>query len=237
MSEAKTRKIVVAIDGYSGSGKSTMAKSLARTVGYAYIDTGAMYRTVALYCLEAGIMRDSEIDTARLQSELPDVKIGFVVGDDGKTHATLNGRDVESEIRSMRVSGKVSLVAALPFVREEMVRQQQAMGEDKGIVMDGRDIGTVVFPDAELKVFVNAPAETRAMRRFKELQEKGDTITFEQVLENVKERDRIDTTRETSPLRKASDAIELDNSGMTLEEQDQWLLERFREAIEIRDKR
>lgn len=231
MSGAK--KIVVAIDGHSGSGKSTMAKSLARRVGYAYIDTGAMYRAVALYCLEAGIMQGEELDLERLRKELSRVEVTFTVSSCGATRTLLNGCDVEDEIRTMRVSDKVSLVAAVPFVREEMVRQQQSMGKKKGIVMDGRDIGTVVFPNAELKVFVNAPAATRAQRRFDELRAKGDnTTTFEQVLHNVQERDRIDTTRATSPLRKADDAIELDNSNMTLEQQDQWLLERFDEAVQ-----
>ncbi|MBO7609575.1 MAG: (d)CMP kinase [Muribaculaceae bacterium] len=225
------RKIIIAIDGFSSTGKSTMAKTLARTIGYAYIDTGAMYRTVTLYALDHGMFDGESVDEAALEAALPNIVITLKAGAEGRTETYLNGENVEQEIRSMRVSDKVSIVAALGFVRRDMVRQQQAMGKRKGIVMDGRDIGTVVFPKAELKIFVTASAEVRAQRRFDELRGKGDTsVTFEEVLHNVTERDRIDTTREESPLRQAEDAIVLDNSFMTIPEQDQWLLEQYEKA-------
>ena len=221
--------ITIAIDGHSSSGKSTMAKTLASKIGYAYIDTGAMYRAVTLYCLDNGLFRaDGTVDEAQLQACMPNIKISFTVNADGKSETCLNGKNVETEIRGMRVSSKVSTIAAIGFVRREMVRQQQAMGKDKGIVMDGRDIGTVVFPDAEMKVYVNASPETRAQRRFDELQVKGDTsVTYDDVLANVKSRDYIDSHRAESPLRKADDAIELDNSHMTIEEQNKWLLDLY----------
>lgn len=228
----KQRKITIAIDGFSSSGKSTMAKHLAKTVGYAYIDTGAMYRAVTLYALDHDMIHDNEVDVEALTAALDDIAITFGVNDDGSSFTCLNGRDVEQEIRSMRVSDKVSLVAAIGPVRRAMVVQQQAMGRDKGIVMDGRDIGTVVFPDAEMKVFVNASAETRARRRYDELRAKGDTaITYEQVLANVQERDRIDSTREESPLRRAADAVDLDNSTMTIDEQNRWMLDLFNQCV------
>lgn len=209
-----------------------MAKTLARNIGYAYIDTGAMYRAVTLYALDHGMLDDENVDEAALEAALPDIVITFKAGTEGRTETYLNGKNVEQEIRSMRVSDKVSTIAALGFVRRDMVRQQQAMGKRKGIVMDGRDIGTVVFPQAELKVFVTASAEVRAKRRFDELRAKGDTsVTFEEVLHNVTERDRIDTTREESPLRRADDAIELDNSFLTIAEQDQWLLEQYEDKV------
>ncbi|MBP5560927.1 MAG: (d)CMP kinase [Muribaculaceae bacterium] len=228
----KQRKITIAIDGFSSSGKSTMAKQLAKTIGYAYIDTGAMYRAVTLYALDHDMIHDDEVDVEALTAALDDIVITFGVGKDGASFTCLNGRDVEREIRSMRVSDKVSLVAAIGAVRRAMVRQQQAMGRDKGIVMDGRDIGTVVFPDAEMKVFVNASAETRARRRYDELRAKGDTeITYEEVLANVQERDHIDSTREESPLRRADDAVDLDNSTMTIDEQNQWMLDLYNKCI------
>lgn len=227
------KKIVIAIDGYSSTGKSTMAKALAKQIGYAYIDTGAMYRAVTLYCLENNLIDGDIVDEPALQQRLDDIHITFRPADDGTTHTYLNDVDVESEIRSMRVSNKVSIIAAIGFVRRDMVRQQQAMGTQKGIVMDGRDIGTVVFPDAEMKVFVTASAEVRAMRRYKELQGKGDTTTtLEEVMQNVTERDRIDSTRAESPLRRADDAVELDNSDITIEEQNQWLLDLYRERCQ-----
>ena len=205
------KKITIAIDGYSSTGKSTMAKALARAIGYAYIDTGAMYRAVTLYCLDNGLFDGDRVDEAELERRLNDIHY-------------LNGTNVESEIRSMRVSDKVSIIAAIGFVRRDMVRQQQAMGRDKGIVMDGRDIGTVVFPDAELKVFVTADPMVRAQRRYDELRAKGDTTTtLDEVLHNVTERDRIDTTRAESPLRQADDAVVLDNSNMTIPEQNAFL--------------
>lgn len=218
------RLITIAIDGFSSSGKSTMAKKLAKTIGYAYIDTGAMYRAVTLYCLRNGLFDGDRLDTERLEAALPDINITFGVDADGKTQTMLNGEVVEQEIRRMEVSSMVSIVAAVGSVRRALVKQQQAMGKQKGIVMDGRDIGTVVFPDAEMKVYVDASPETRARRRYEELRAKGDSVTYEDVLANVSERDRIDTTRAESPLRKADDAVVLDNSNMTIAEQDKWLL-------------
>lgn len=222
------KKITIALDGYSSTGKSTMAKALARKIGYAYIDTGAMYRAVTLYCLDNGLIDGETVDEKALENALPDIHITFKAAPDGRSETYLNGANVENEIRSMRVSDKVSIIAAIGFVRRDMVRQQQAMGKDKGIVMDGRDIGTVVFPDAEMKVFVTADAAVRAQRRYDELRAKGDTTTtLDEVLHNVTERDRIDTTRAESPLRQADDALVLDNSHMTIAEQDQWLMEHF----------
>lgn len=219
--------ITIAIDGFSSSGKSTMAKVLAKNIGYAYIDSGAMYRAVTLYCLDNELINEAgEVDLTALEAALDNIAISFGVNaETGATETYLNGENVEGKIRDMRVSGKVSTVAAIPFVRRELVKQQQAMGRNKGIVMDGRDIGTTVFPDAEMKVFVNASAETRAQRRYEELLSKGDTtVTYESVLENVKQRDYLDTTREESPLRRADDAVELDNSHMSREEQNEWML-------------
>lgn len=220
-------KITIAIDGFSSSGKSTMAKVLAKTIGYAYIDSGAMYRAVTLFCIENGIISDdNNVDTGKLQKEIANINITFGVNEaTGATETYLNGKNVEREIRDMRVSSRVSIIAAIPFVRHALVAQQQALGKNKGIVMDGRDIGTTVFPDAEMKVYVDASPETRAKRRFEELRSKGDnTTTYEEVLENVKQRDLIDTTRAESPLRRADDAVTLDNSNMSREEQNQWLL-------------
>ena len=220
------KKIVIAIDGYSSTGKSTMARDLARRLGYVYIDSGAMYRAVTEYALEHDMIKDGVVDKPALIAALPDIKISFqpAAGADGKQHTLLNGRDVEHQIRDIGVSSVVSLVAEIPEVREYLVRQQQAFGEHRGIVMDGRDIGTVVFPDAEMKVFVEASAEERARRRLKEMRDDGDSVTFEQVLRNIEERDRIDTTRAVSPLRKADDAHVLDNDNMSHDEQMQWLL-------------
>jgi len=232
----KTRKITIAIDGFSSTGKSTMARSLARRVGYAYVDTGAMYRAVTLYALDNGIMHDDQVDLDTLQQHLDEGKINitFQPAGDGRNITLLNGKNVESDIRGMRVSNAVSVIAAIGTVRQAMVRQQQAMGKDKGVVMDGRDIGTVVFPDAEMKVFVTASAEVRAQRRFDELRSRGDTTTtLEEVLANVTQRDHIDTTRAESPLRRADDAVELDNSHMTIEEQDQWLYDLFVQRSQV----
>jgi cytidylate kinase len=218
------KPIIIAIDGYSSSGKSTMAKNLAKVLGYRYIDSGAMYRAVTLYALNNEMIDgEGKVDEARLVSDLSKVKIDFAVQADGTQHTMLNGVDVESEIRGMRVSESVSPVAAIPSVRHDLVAKQQAFGESKGIVMDGRDIGTTVFPNAELKIFVNASAETRAQRRFKELMDKGVDVNYEEILANVVHRDTIDTTRAESPLRQAEDAICLDNSDMTLDEQNAWL--------------
>lgn len=225
--------ITIAIDGFSSSGKSTMAKVLAKNIGYAYIDTGAMYRAVTLYCIDNGLIDSDNVNTAQLEKKINDIAISFSVDPEtGASVTMLNGKNVEKEIRDMRVSGKVSVVAAIPFVRRALVKQQQQMGDSKGIVMDGRDIGTVVFPNAEMKVYVDASPETRAQRRFDELKAKGDaSITYEEVLENVKYRDHLDQTREESPLRKAEDAIVLDNSHMTPDEQNKWLLDRYNSII------
>lgn len=225
------KKIVIAIDGYSSCGKSTMAKDLAREVGYIYVDTGAMYRAVTLFAMRNGVFdADDNIDDARLKALLPDVKLTFKLNSETKLpEVCLNGECVERDIRTLEVSQHVSPIAALPFVREKLVEQQQAMGKEKGIVMDGRDIGTVVFPDAELKIFVTASAEIRAQRRFKELEAKGMPANFDEILQNVEQRDYIDTHRETSPLRQADDALVLDNSHLTIADQKVWLMEKFNE--------
>ena len=221
------RKITIAIDGHSSCGKSTMAKDLAKAIGYIYVDTGAMYRAVTLFALQQKLWDENDVlDTERLESMIPEIEISFCLNEEtGKPDTYLNGVCVESEIRGMEVSGKVSEIAALPFVREALVAQQQRMGESKGIVMDGRDIGTVVFPDAELKVFVTASPEVRAQRRYDELLSKGTPADYEEVLQNVKDRDYADSHREVGPLRQAEDAILLDNSHMTIAEQNAWLLE------------
>ena len=228
------KKITIAIDGHSSCGKSTMAKDLAREVGYVYVDTGAMYRSVTLYALRNGLFNaDGSVKTAELEQQMDNIRISFKFNAEaGRPDTYLNGECVEKEIRSLEVSSHVSPIAAVPFVRTAMVGQQQQMGKDKGVVMDGRDIGTTVFPDAELKIFVTASAQVRAQRRFDELQAKGMPADFDDILKNVEERDYIDSHREVSPLRKADDAIELDNSNMTIPEQKQWLLDRFKERSE-----
>ncbi len=225
------KKIIVAIDGHSSCGKSTMAKDLAREVGYIYVDTGAMYRAVTLFAMRNNLFdAEGNINTERLEQLLPEVKISFKLDPEtSRPMACLNGEVVEQEIRSLEVSQHVSPIAALPFVRAKLVEQQQAMGKEKGIVMDGRDIGTVVFPEAELKIFVTASAEIRAQRRYKELQAKGMPADFDDILKNVEERDYIDSHRATSPLRQADDALVLDNSHLTIEEQKKWLMEKFNE--------
>ena len=226
------KRIIIAVDGVSSSGKSTMAKDLARALGYTYIDTGAMYRAVTLYALQQDFFAHDKIDADRLQAALDDIDIAFRPNPrTGRPDTYLNGINVEKEIRGMEVSEHVSPVAALGFVRRALVRKQQAMGYAKGIVMDGRDIGTVVFPDAELKVYVTARPEVRARRRLEELQAKGEKASYEEVLENVKTRDHIDMTRAESPLRKADDAVLLDNSDMTLDEQREWLLAQAQKII------
>ena len=226
------KKIIIAIDGHSSSGKSTMAKDLAREIGYIYIDTGAMYRAVTLYCLRKGYIQGDKIQEEALKADLDKMDISFRYNaETGRPDTYLNGEKVEKEIRSMEVADKVSLAAALGFVRRAMVAKQQEMGKAKGIVMDGRDIGTVVFPNAELKVFVTASPEVRARRRLEELQAKGEQTTYEEVLANVKKRDYIDSTREESPLRQAPDALVLDNSNMTIPEQKQWLRDKFEAAV------
>lgn len=219
-----SNKIIIAIDGYSSSGKSTMAKQLARSIGYRYIDSGAMYRAVTLYAMRHNMVSPAgEVNVTTLVSALPDISIDFHVDSD-RQYTMLNGENVENEIRTLEVSNCVSPVAAIAEVRHALVKMQRAMGESKGIVMDGRDIGTVVFPNAEMKVFCDASAEKRAERRYKELTEKGEKVTYEEVLANVVKRDHIDETRDESPLRCAEDAVRLDNSGMTIDEQNGWLI-------------
>ena len=226
------KKIVIAIDGHSSSGKSTMAKDLAKAIGYTYIDTGAMYRAVTLYALRHQLFAGDQIDEAALQAALPALEIAFRMNaESGRPDTYLNGENVEKEIRGMEVANHVSPVAALGFVRKALVAKQQAMGKEKGIVMDGRDIGTVVFPEAELKLFVTASPEVRAQRRVDELKAKGMPASYEEVLANVKQRDFIDSTRVESPLRQAPDAVVLDNSHMSLAEQKEWILAQYQRVI------
>ena len=226
------KKIVIAIDGFSSCGKSTMAKDLARRIGYVYVDTGAMYRSVTLFALNHHLFNeDGSVKADQLEKLMPEVNISFKLNTEtGRPDTYLNGVCVENDIRGREVSSHVSPIAAIPFVREALVAQQQRMGGDKGIVMDGRDIGTTVFPEAELKIFVTASAEVRAQRRYDELKAKGAEANYDDILKNVQERDYIDTHREVSPLRKADDALELDNSHMTIEEQNAWLMQRFEQA-------
>ena len=223
------KQITIAIDGHSSCGKSTMAKELARRVGYIYVDTGAMYRSVTLYALRHQLFReDGTILTDQLEAQMPQIHITFQLNaETGRPDTYLNGECVEQQIRSLEVSNHVSPIAALPFVRTAMVAQQQQMGQGGGVVMDGRDIGTVVFPHAELKVFVTASAEVRAQRRYDELQQKGMPADYADILKNVQERDYIDSHREVSPLRQADDALLLDNSHMTIPEQNAWVMEQF----------
>ena len=226
------KKIIIAIDGFSSCGKSTMAKELAREIGYKYIDTGAMYRAVTCYAWKKGLFQDGYLDVARLEKEMDEIKISFNVHPEtGESETCLNGQQVEQEVRGMEVASHVSSVASLPFVRMALVEQQRQMGKEKGVVLDGRDIGTVVFPDAELKIFVTATPEVRALRRWKEMKEKGHNVSFEAILENVKNRDYLDMTRETAPLRKADDALELDNTSMSVVEQNEWLLNNYKLRI------
>lgn len=228
------KKIIIAIDGFSSCGKSTMAKDLAREIGYIYIDSGAMYRAVTLYSLKAGIFSGDTINEEELKAQMNTIHISFQLNPEtGRPDTYLNNIKVENDIRTMEVSSKVSQISALGFVREAMVAQQQKMGESKGIVMDGRDIGTTVFPQAELKIFVTASAEIRAQRRYDELKQKGQKASYDEILENVKQRDYIDQNREVSPLKKAEDALLLDNSQLTIEEQKRWLLEQFNKVISV----
>lgn len=226
------KRIIIAIDGFSSCGKSTMAKDLAKEIGYIYIDSGAMYRAVTLYCIENGIFdSNNNIQEEKLKERIADINITFKLNKETQRPDTyLNGILVEDKIRTMEVSSRVSPVAALGFVREALVKLQQSMGKEKGIVMDGRDIGTAVFPDAELKIFVTASAEIRAQRRYDELKAKGMEASYEEILHNVEERDKIDQTRKVSPLRKADDAILLDNSNMTIAEQKEWLRNEFEKS-------
>lgn len=218
--------MVIAIDGHSSCGKSTMAKTLARQLGYIYVDTGAMYRAVTLYCMRNNIIADGQADTQKLQDAMPDIKVSFKLNSQtGLPETYLGNECVETEIRTMQVSNNVSVIAAIPFVREAMVAQQRQMAIGNNIVMDGRDIGTTVFPNAELKIFVTARAEVRAQRRFDELKAKGMQADYQEILKNVQERDYIDSHREVSPLKQAPDALLLDNSDMTIPQQQQWLLQ------------
>lgn len=227
------KKIIIAIDGHSSCGKSTMAKDLAREVGYIYVDSGAMYRAVTLWALRQNYFHEDEINTDALQNDMSKIDITFRLNPETRLPETyFNGENVEKAIRSLEVSSHVSPIATLPFVREALTRWQQQLGAEKGIVMDGRDIGTAVFPNAELKIFVTASAEVRAQRRYDELKAKGMEASFEDILQNVKERDYIDSHRAMNPLRQAEDALLLDNSQMTIREQKEWLLKQFYAAIE-----
>jgi cytidylate kinase len=223
------KKIIIAMDGHSSCGKSTMAKALAKAIGYTYIDTGAMYRAVTLYAMRHGFIGKDGIDEESLRKEMPNINISFG-HENGQQYTILNGENVERQIRGMEVSGNVSPISAIGFVREAMVKLQREMGKTGAIIMDGRDIGTTVFPNAQLKVFVTASDEIRAKRRFDELTMKGENPVYKEVLKNVRERDYIDSHRAVSPLRKADDAIVLDNSEMTIEEQDKWLMEHYLKA-------
>ena len=227
------KKITIAIDGHSSCGKSTMAKELARQLGYVYVDTGAMYRTVTLFAMRHNLfLADGEVDTDALRKCMPEIEVSFRFNEEtGRPDAYLNGECVEKVIRSIEVSNHVSKVAAIPFVREAMVDQERRMGAEKGIVMDGRDIGTTVFPDAELKIFVTASSKVRAQRRYDELKEKGMPADFDEILKNVEERDYIDSHREVSPLRQAPDALLLDNSEMTIPEQNAWLMDKVKALV------
>lgn len=227
------KKITIAIDGFSSCGKSTMAKDLAKRIGYVYVDSGAMYRAVTLYAMEHDCFDGEQLDVEKLRSLMGDIRISFQFNPEtGKPDTYLNNIKVEDRIRTMEVSERVSIVAALDFVRSEMVAQQQAFGKEKGVVMDGRDIGTTVFPDAELKIFLTASPEIRAQRRFDELKAKGQEASFEEILENVKERDYLDQHREVSPLVQAEDAILLDNSNLTIVEQNEWLMNEYLKRVE-----
>lgn len=227
------KKIIIAIDGHSSCGKSTMAKSLAQELGYIYIDSGAMYRVVTLYALRNGLINNGLPDTEKLIEELKNIKITFKWDElVGKNTTFLNGENVEEEIRRLEVSQNVSPISTIAEVRSEMVKQQRENGKNKGIVMDGRDIGTVVFPNAELKIFMTASPEIRAQRRFDELKQKGLEVDFAEILKNVEGRDQIDSNREVSPLKKAEDALILDNSNLTREQQLKWTLERVKEKTE-----
>jgi cytidylate kinase len=230
--EQTTKKIIIAIDGFSSCGKSTFAKAIAARLGYIFIDTGAMYRAVTLYALEHGAIVDGKVAEDRVVALLPDVNISFRFNAErGASDAYVNGERVEDKIRSIEVSNMVSHVSSIAQVREKLVAMQQQMGRARGVVMDGRDIGTVVFPDAELKIFMTAEPQVRAERRYAELTAKGDKVTMEEILENVISRDQADMTRAISPLRQAEDAVVLDNSYMSVEEQMAWFMERYNAIV------
>lgn len=225
------KKIIVAIDGFSSCGKSTMAKTLARETGYIYVDTGAMYRAVSLFCIRNGWMTDSELNTAAIEKHIAEIQLEFRTNENGKAEMYMNGENIENEIRTLDVANGASKVSTLGAVRRELVKQQQKMGEKKGIVMDGRDIGTVVFPEAELKIFLTASAEVRAQRRWDEMRTKGENVSYEEVLANVIERDFRDQNRDESPLRKAVDAIEIDNTTLQPNEQQEILRQLFEKKL------
>lgn len=226
------KKITIAIDGFSSTGKSTLAKQLAAALGYVYVDTGAMYRAVAYFAMQHNLVSEAHLDAAGLVAQLPNIHLRFQFNPTlGFAEMYLNNQNIETQIRTIEVSRMVSKVAEISEVRAKLVEQQQEMGKDKGIVMDGRDIGTVVFPEAELKLFMTASAATRAQRRFDELVEKGQAVTFDEVLQNVEERDYIDTHREDSPLVKATDAIEIDNSTLSKKEQFELVLKLVKEQL------
>ena len=225
------KKIIVAIDGFSSCGKSTMAKTLARETGYIYVDTGAMYRAVSLFCIRNGWMTDSELNTAAIEKHIAEIQLEFRTNENGKAEMYMNGENIENEIRTLDVANGASKVSTLGAVRRELVRQQQKMGKKKGIVMDGRDIGTVVFPEAELKIFLTASAEVRAQRRWDEMRAKGENVSYEEVLANVIERDFRDQNRDESPLRKAVDAIEIDNTTLQPNEQQEILRQLFEKKL------
>ncbi|MBP2831990.1 (d)CMP kinase [Aquimarina sp. U1-2] len=230
------KKIIIAIDGYSSTGKSTVAKQLAKALKYIYVDTGAMYRAITLFAMRKDIINESGFDQEKLEKALPEIRIEFKINTTtGIAEVWLNGENVEQEIRTLAVSNYVSPIAAVSAVRKKLVEQQVQLGKEKGIVMDGRDIGTVVFPDAELKLFMTATAKDRAERRFLELQERGEDVTYEDVLKNVVNRDHIDSTRKDSPLRKASDAIQIDNSTLTLKDQFDHILKLAQTVINNKD--
>lgn len=227
------KKIIIAIDGYSSTGKSSFAKQIARKLSYIYVDTGAMYRAVTLYCIENNLIRNCELNVNKIIDNLNDIKIQFIFNNNAeKSETFLNGENVENKIRNVEVSGYVSAISAIPEVRTQMVALQREIGKNKGIVMDGRDIGTVVFPDAEIKIFMTAKPEIRAMRRYAELLQNGDNVTLQEIEKNICERDYIDTHRNTSPLKKADDAVILDNSHISVEEQMQWFEKIFQSVIE-----
>lgn len=228
----ESKKIVIAIDGFSSCGKSTFAKAIAAKLGYIFIDTGAMYRAVTLYALEHGAIVEGEVDAARVEELLPQIEISFRFNEErGASDIYINGVYAEERIRTIEVSNCVSKVSSIGVVRKKLVAMQQQMGRERGVVMDGRDIGTVVFPDAELKIFMTADPQVRAERRYKELTAKGDNVTLEEIVENVISRDKADMTRAISPLRRADDALELDNSYMSVEEQMSWFMERYNEIV------
>lgn len=226
------KNIIIAIDGYSSSGKSTLAKEIAKILNYKYIDSGAMYRAVTLFALRYSLIENHKVNVEKLRDLMNEIHINFKFNPENKRQETyLNNENVEDEIRNMEVSNNVSFISKIGFVRKKMVRFQQEMGKEKGIVMDGRDIGTVVFPNAELKIFMNAKAEVRAQRRYLELKENNVDVSFEEILDNVKKRDHIDETRDESPLKRAHDSVELDNSNMNRQEQLDWIMGLVRERI------